>query len=274
MTAPRPHAPSLPLITPASAWAEAVFHVLAHVDVGRVAASCHDARWIAWAEARLGPAAERALGQDLGVIGGALATHDALARAQVLAWLWTDGASVRAATRSDLAELTPADVADETALRTLRELGPAAEVLRAAVELELPLLAALEPVALDAEACSTAFALVAPAAPQLPRCQVSLARPLPRRGRVHRAHIIVGAPGIAGAELDHVAWQAAHEATVLEVARSSRAPALFEDLERTALGLLRSRARRGGLEDAHRRWLATLDLASLGAIPDIRDGTE
>src|SRR4051812_8712443 len=98
----------------ASAWAEAVFHVLAHVDVGRVPASCHDPQWIAWAEARFGPADERALGEDVRVIAGALATHDALARAQTLAWLWTEPSAVRAATRKDLADLGDADVADAT----------------------------------------------------------------------------------------------------------------------------------------------------------------
>ena len=256
----------------ASAWAEAVFHVLAHVDVGRIASSCHDASWIAWAEARLGPAADRALAQDVRVIASALASHDALARAQVLAWLWTDAAGARAATLRDLTQLTDADVADAAALKTLRELGPAAEVLRAAAELELPLLATLDPFPIEDDAFSTALASVARAAPELVRCRVSLARPLPRRGRVHDASIVVGAPGVAGAEIAHVAWQAAHEATVGEVARSGRAT--FEDVERSALGLLRSRARRVGLEDAHGRWLTTLDLASLGPIPDVGDGAE
>jgi hypothetical protein len=258
----------------ASAWAEAVFHVLAHVDVGRLAASCHDPGWIAWAEARFGRANGRALGEDCRVIASALASHDALARAQALASLWTDAAAVRAATRCDLAELADADVADSAALRTLRTLGPAAEVLRAAAELELPLFTELEPVAIDLEAWALSLASVTRAAPQITRCRVALVRPLPRRGRVYDALIMVGAPGVAGAELAHVTWQAGHEATVREVARG-RAPARsFEDVERRALGLLRSRARRVGLEDAHDRWFATLDLASLGPIPDVDDGAQ
>jgi hypothetical protein len=152
--------------------------------------------------------------------------------------------------------------------------------LRAAAELELPRLEALEaaPTAAAGRALADALAETARAAPWLPRVELARVRALPRRGRVHDALIFVGAPGVAGAELEHVAWQAAHEATVVEVERSPRGlagpSATFEAVERTALGLLRSRARRAGLADAHARWLATLDLAALGAIPDVADGAE
>ena len=206
------------------------------------------------------------------MLAGALGSPDALARAHVLAWLWNDAADVRAAARHDLVDLAPASVADAAALEMLRDLGPAAEVLRAAAELELPLLAALEPIPIDVAAWGPALAEVAPAAPELNRLQLALARALPRRGRVYNARIMVGVPGVAGGELAHLCWQAAHEATVAEVERSRAVPSAT--LERTAIGLLRSRAGRAGLEDAHGRWLATLDLASLGAIPDVDDATE
>jgi len=262
-----------PSPAPASDWAEAVFHVLAHVDVGAVPPSCHEPGWIRWSEARLGPAADRELGEDVRVLAGVLATHEALAAANLLAWLWKDSAAARAATDRELASLGPAEVDDPGALSVLCALGPAAEVLRAAAELELPRLATLEPLAIDAGAWLSALDDVTAAAPELARCGVFLARPLARRGRVRTTCIVVGVPGVAGAELEHLAWQAAHEATIGEVLR---APAMssrsFEDLERAALGLLRARARRAGRADAHGRWLATLDLRALGPIPDVDDG--
>ena len=51
-----------------------------------------------------------------------------------------------------------------------------------------------------------------------------------------------------------------------------RAEIRLAPLERRALGLLRSRARRAGLVEAHARWLAHLDLRAIGAIPDVDDG--
>jgi hypothetical protein len=256
-----------------------VFHVLAHVDVGAVPASCHDTAYIAWAAARLGPATERALGEDARILGGALASHDGLARAQLLAWLWREEADVRAVAHRDLGDLGAPDVADPVALRVIQELGAAVEILRAAAELELPRLGAIDPAPAEraARALADALAETARAAPWLLRMQVAMVRSLPRRGRVHHTAIFIGAPSVAGAEPEHAAWQAAHEATVIEVERSPHGrsgPSTFEAVEREALGLLRSRARRAGLADAHARWLATLDLSALGAIADVEDRPE
>ena len=259
--------------------------MLAHVDAGNLAASCHDAGWIAWAAAELGPATGRPLAEDARLLAQVLGSHDGLVAAHALAWTFADEAQVRAASERDLAQLGAGDVADPKALALARVAGPAVEVLRAAAELELPLLASLAPIRSSifergAERNSLVDALVdvASAAPALTTSRVELARPLPRRGRAWRGAILVGAPGIAGAEVSHVAWQAAHEATVLEVERSASwltqqgaHARSFEAVERTALGLLRSRARRVGLADAHGRWLATLDLRALGAIPEVDD---
>jgi len=153
-------------------------------------------------------------------------------------------------------------------------LGPAAELLRAAAELELPLVESLPPIS-TVPALATALSSILAASPSLASCAVALTRPLPRRGRLHGTNISVGAPGVAGATTDLVAWQAAHEATVLEVQRATHAAALpYADLERRAIALLRVRARRAALGDAHARWLATLDLSALGPIPDVVDGSE
>ena len=242
----------------ASAWTEAVFHVLAHVDVGRVAASCHDARWIRHAEQHLGPARERKLAEDATVLANALATHELLARAQALAWVFPSADAARAAAAQDLADLERS-----VALHVALAAGASAEVLRAAAELEL---AAIESLPARPEASDEILRDVVRAAPNLSRCEVSFARPLPSRGRAFGTSIVVGFPGVAGAESDFVAWQAAHEATVLEIGRGE-----FADVERRALGLLRARARRTGLAHAHARWLSGVDLSALGPIPDVDD---
>ncbi|MBX3202275.1 MAG: hypothetical protein KF850_20660 [Labilithrix sp.] len=159
------------------------------------------------------------------------------------------------------------------ALALAASAGAIAEVLRAATELELPAFATLG--ALPAAALgevAAALAMIAPAAPSLPRFEVWLARPLGLRGRTHARSIVVGLPGLGCPDAEHAAWQAAHEATVAETAAAGAAT--FLDLERRALGRLRSRARDAGLAEAHGRWLARLDLRALGEIVDGHDSPE
>lgn len=244
----------------ASAWTEAVFHVLAHVDVGAIPASCHDLRWIRFAAERLGPARERKLAEDAAVLATLLGDHDRLAFAQALAWAFASAEEARAAVSRDLSELAG------DAIRTALAAGPAAEVLRAAAELELDALEALEAPSSAAEEMRSALAAVAPAAPHLANCQVSLARPLPVRGRAFGTSIVVGVPGVPGAEAGFCAWQAAHEATVLEIGAGP-----FVEVERRALALLRSRARRAGLAAEHARWLSRIDLSAIGPVADVED---
>ncbi len=168
--------------------------------------------------------------------------------------------------------LGPNDVDDVRALALARRAGAAAEVLRAAAELELRLIARLPPIedaALAALREATAsLDAVAPG----PR-DVFVVRPLPRRGRAFGRKIYVGAPGVAGADATHLAWQVMHEATIEELV-SERAPTSHAEIERRALVRLRSRARARGLADAHGRWFATLDLSGLGPIPDVEDAPE
>jgi hypothetical protein len=245
--------------------------VLAHVNVGAIASSCHSPAWIAWAAERLGAANERALAEDARTIASSARTHDDLARLQLLALLWNDEEGVRAATDRDLAQLRPEDVVDAIALRSAVSAGATAEVLRAATELELPLVATLPAPLLDDAALDDAFARVRPLAPEIARFEIRTVRALGVRGRAYPKKILVGTPGIAGADAVHIAWQAAHEAIVASI--SPAFPASFEDLERRAIGTLRARAKRGGLGDDHARWLSHFDLSALGAIPDVPDGS-
>lgn len=243
--------------------------MLAHVDAGAVAASCHSRAWIAWAEARLGPARERSLGEDAKTIARIAATHDDLARLQLLAFLFGTRERAVAATARDLLDLRPEDVSDPGALTAGQAAGAAAEVARAATELELPAIATLAPAVVDDDAVARAFERIAPLAPELMRFDVRYVRALGIRGRAYRTTILVGTPGIAGADAEHVAWQAAHEAIVGSLPR----PRSFVDLERDAIALLRARARAAGSGDDHARWLARFDVSALGPIPDVPHGT-
>lgn len=255
-------------------WAEAVFHVLAHVDVGPRAASCHAPAYVAAARALLGPASERELGADARALASLLGAHDHLASVQALAWLWRDAHEVEAAVGRDLAELAPESVRSERALAIACAAGPGAELLRAAAELELPRLGALPAVHRESlGALERELARVSAACPTLDQNAIDVVRALPRRGRVLDGRIFVGVPGFAGADAEHLAWQAAHEATVGEIVRES-APLPFTELERAALLRLASRARSAGLGASHRLWLSTLDLRGFGAVGDEADRTE
>lgn len=251
------------LIERVNGWAEAVFHVLAHVRAtAHLAASAYDADYVAAIALQLGPAARRALRDDAALLGHLLSTHDALAAAQVLAWLFRSPARAAAASGLDLADLAPDQVDAPALLPALARGGPAVEILRAAAELEAPLLAALPPPEVDLGALAGALARAAPAAPHLEACAVGVLRPLGWRGRVWGREIWVGP-----APLDHAAWQAAHEATVSEVAAEMRgrgeAPA-HGPVEREALARMAARARAAGLTEEHRAWLQRIDRSALG----------
>ena len=196
-----------------------------------------------------------------------------LASAQALAWVFDSSEACTRAGPRELAALERDAVASVDALAAAVRAGPIAEVLRAAAELELPLVEALPPIsAQDLTAIALGLEAILEAAPSLPRFTVSVARPLGLRGRAFGSSIVIGVPGIDCPDAEHVAWQAAHEATVLEVAADSRLS--FLDLERSALARLRSRARAAGLAEAHGRWLARLDLRAFGTIADVDDTSE
>lgn len=245
--------------------------------------------YVAWIREHLGPIEARTLAEDADVLRRAASDHDVVARAQALAWVFDDESAVRAASDHDLASLDPASagVKSAAALSVAKSAGPFAEVLRAAAELEMPLLRAAPWPAIDDDAIARALAEVAPCSPRLARdaTQVFLARPLGVRGRIFHDAIFVGVPGVACPDAEHIAWQAAHEATVAEViadAAGSGSARHDEDeagksmsfvvTERRAIGLLRSRAGRSGLGAAHARWLSRFDLSGLGAVPDVEDG--
>ncbi|MBI2393848.1 MAG: hypothetical protein HYV09_30025 [Deltaproteobacteria bacterium] len=245
--------------------AELVFHVLAHVrDTAGLAPSVFDPAWVAFVERHAGPSTERTLAEDARVIGRAATTHEALAEVQLLAWLFDDAARMAACADRNLDALSAADVDDPGLLPLLVESArrAAIEVLRAAAELEAEVYAALPPARHDPRALSAARARVERASPELRGCVVETVRPLRLRGRVRGARIWVGSPcDDEGPTAEHVAWQAAHEATVAEVharAREAGVPVAHAPLEHAALVLLAERAARVSEGAAHARWLAHL----------------
>lgn len=233
-------------------WAERVFHVLAHVRAtAHLAPSVYDEAWIRRAEAVLGPADARPLGEDAATIGALAPDHDRLARVQLVAWLFDgDHPPERCADR-ELRALSADDVAAPELLAPLVALGPVAEVLRAAAELED--LSAL-PARGDFDEVRALLAARAHVAPALARLAVEGVRSLRLRGRVRGARVWVGVPDDE-LPAQHPTWQALHEATVAEV-HAALGDVAHAPLEQAASALLAHRADAAGLRDEHRRWLA------------------
>lgn len=243
-------------------WPELVFHVLAHVEVtAHLPSSLFDPVYVRWVEETLGPASSRTLGEDVGVIGLALGDHEALARVQLLAWLFDDAEAARAVSAREIAELSEDEVTRGEVLRALKKTGPAAELLRCAALLEDGHSDELPRPSLPKKELEVALDEVARAAPRLPHQRVVPLRSLRLRGRVRELDVFVGWPcAELDLAVDHVAWQAAHEATVAEIgAHTLEAPHISErGLEAVALVTLAQRAGEAGLSEGHGAWLSHL----------------
>jgi hypothetical protein len=213
--------------------------------------SVYDPAYVASCASVLGPASARALGKDAEVLGQVLTTHTELARAQLLAWLFTSLLRAQRVSGRELSRLQPSDVDRPEVLGALVMLGSPAELLRSAAELELPAFRTLPAPQVDLVAFATELEKVTAAAPRLASMRVGVVRSLRLRGRVLGDEVWVGlAP-----TLEHMAWQAAHECTVSELYDE---PATrewsFAQLESEALKRLDDRARAAGLSETHQRW--------------------
>ncbi|MCC6526452.1 MAG: hypothetical protein IT373_27640 [Polyangiaceae bacterium] len=233
----------MPVLCSNDTWPDLILHVLAHVaGTADLPASVYDPAYVAFAARHLGPAGARTLAEDAAALAVLLPSHAALARAQLVAWLFPSPEAAGACAERDLGELArepPAEIACRAALATLAS-APALELsglelLRCAALLEAPSHAALPPAVLEAEErarLAEALDALVPVAPWLARVDVVPHRALRLRGRVRRrtlarspgshalAEIWTGLPcDDPGPDVAHVAWQAAHEASVLEVTR-------------------------------------------------------
>lgn len=248
-----------PNVTLASQWTDLVFHVLAHVAAtAHRPSSIFDPHYIDFCKIQLGSPTERALAQDIAVLAQVLDTHERLAKAQVLAWLFLDLDQSARVASSEIHELDPGQVASPAALRAICNLGFRVECLRAAAELEAEHYRKLPMPHVPSPRLEKGFSQLAVVAPRLGDTQVSVSRALCRRGRIFEGTIVVGCPDEQlGVSEHHVIWQAAHEATVLEVEQPAVEAGLDERaIEAAALVLMTERATRANLAEEHGLWLA------------------
>jgi hypothetical protein len=260
-------------LLPGPRWADLVFHVLAHVTgANRFASSLEHLPYRAFCEHHLGPAATRSLGEDVEHLSQVLTSHELLARLQWVAFLFEDASAAHAAGARELADLLADEAAGEAgvnplALRALSGVEAQAEVLRAAAELEAPHHARLPEALVDVEALSGWLLRVSAAAPRLGTLEVRFSRALTRHGRVLSPLIYVGTPSVElGVEVSQVAVQAAHEATVIEVAEAARSGGIHlgeRDVEYAALVVFAERAALAGLGEEHGRWWSALEAPPL-----------
>jgi len=229
--------------------------VLAHVsETAHYASSLHDAAYVRFAEGILGPASERQLGDDAALLARLLHNHDELVRVQLLAWLFQSREALAKVVSCDLSTLEAADVDAPELLPALRAAGPAAEVLRAAVEIEAAAHARLPEPELDHDGLRLFLERLLVVAPRLSASRVSVVRALGRRGRVRGREIWVGAVFAGGPTTAHLGWQAAHEATVAELAEAASSAVAERAIEHAAIVLLAERSRRAALVSEHAQW--------------------
>ncbi|HEX6276398.1 MAG TPA: hypothetical protein VFZ53_25330 [Polyangiaceae bacterium] len=242
-------------------WADLVFHVLAHVS-SSTPASVYDPAYVEFAARYLGAPEARPLGADVRALAAFATNHARYAALQGVAWLFASIEEDERTRERDLSALGAADVADPALLGALRGIGPAVEVLRCAAELEAEAHARLPAFELDRATLEVALESVGRAAPALAGYRLGIVRSLRLRGRVRDGEIWIGAPGAEpGPELFHVAWQAAHEATVDELARTLETPRADDrPVESAALVLLAERAAGAGLADEHAAWFSHFGL--------------
>ncbi len=240
-----------------SSWAELVFHVLAHVSkTAHLPASICDDVYTAFVASHAGPVSVRALDEDAAVLGHVFENHVALSRAQLVTRLFDSTATALARATTDLDDLT----APASLRLALRPIATGVELLRCAALLEAPVVDALPSITLDETQLRTALASVLASSPTLHHFTIVPIVALRLRGRLMGQEIWTGLPcNELALSPTHVAWQAAHEATVAEVSAASRgAEASLEErgIEHIALVLMTERAAESKASGPHGTWQA------------------
>lgn len=239
--------------------AELFFHVFAHVaETAALPASVSSQRYVAWCRGVLGDASERTLADDARLLAREFQTHAALAAVQLLAKLFATTERLSEVGERSLADLTAADVDDPRALRQLLTLGAGAELAFCALLLELPAFSRLPPPPPPPPALLERLQDLVAVAPGLSSARIGCIRSLYLRGRAWGEELWIGHPAAEiAASVEHAAWQAAHEATVVAVSREQ--PALGErDVEAEAVQRLTRHAALAGEELGHAAWQQAL----------------
>ncbi len=225
-------------------WAAAVFHVLAHVELGALPSSSYSESYVKWAAHQLGPADERELGSDAQLLAQLIQSHEHAARLQSLAWLFRDAEQALACAERSLSELLPSDTTDPRWLNAARAMGAEAEMLRCAVLLELPHWQRLTRPQPETEELEQHLTELARTVPELREHRIEMLPALTVHGRVHAGQIWIGCPSAElGVSALQVAWQAAHEATVSMLGQQARGKYSERELERRAVATLKARTR-------------------------------
>ncbi len=246
------------IVTPASDWAQLVFHVLAHLKPQtNMPASLYDAHYVRWCEQHLEPAQLRTLAADTEALSQLCPTHAQLARLSLMPLLFSSIAQAERCHAAELSELKASEVDSAELLASLR-VHDASELLRCAALLECSTWERLPQFA-PGSALEERLQELAPLTPTLANMQVHTVPALRLRGRVMQRKIWIGLPNdVFGPSVEHVCWQAVHEATVLEVSDVSRelqTPLAHEALEQTSLCLLAERVRGSDWATHHQAWL-------------------
>lgn len=244
-------------------WPELVLHVLAHIEsTAHLPSSLYDRHYVEESRRHLGPPDTRALGQDLVALAAVLDSHERLSQVQRLVRLHPSLECALDASRLDLASLGSSSGVDlQLQDQLLRDCAVAAELLRCAALLEAETflrwpLPAMEPIQSQLDRAMPDVWFVAP---WLRRVRVRPLRVLGHRGRAFIDEIWVGIPNQdTGPSLAHVSCQAAHEATVLEVAERAQLDRISlseREVEQVAVALLSRRAQPSRFSSVHAEWL-------------------
>jgi len=248
----------------ADEYTQLVFHVFAQVPLAGPG-DVWDPRYVAWAATRFDAAGRRMLEEDtrlLALLFAADARHE---RLHAFAQLHASWAGFEASATRSLAELGESDVADRELLGSVRGLD-GAELLHTTLGLlgaeYLSVFAGLRrELELEAVRVRGWIERLAAVCPGLETARIELVWALGLHGRALSNRILIGAPwGWSGCTAARQAVLAAHEHTVASVGGRD-----YVDQEWAALtGLAKAmRDAEPDLREAHRDWLASLDLRPL-----------
>ncbi|HET9956086.1 MAG TPA: hypothetical protein VFQ61_16380 [Polyangiaceae bacterium] len=270
---------SWPDISARRPFAELTFHVLAHVP-NPTPGSLYDPAYIARVATWLGAASDRTLGEDVRLLVEGTRDFAGYARIQNLAWLFATPEQAQKVAAVDITALTPTQVEDPSALAALcapawQGLKNTIELLRCAITLESAVFQRLPSWNWSRDALRDWLRRVRSAAPSLDQFRISTLRSLGWRGRVRGREIWIGEPFESGPSVAHLAFQAAHEASVAEL---NDLDCSERERESAALVLFAQRARAAGLAQEHAKWLqhfgGTIGTDPVALRRELRDAVE